>query len=276
MSLVDTIKELKDQLAEEDKKEVENPEIEVEAEEKKEDPKEEAKEEIKEEKKEEPEDKPDANAYQRMRREKAAAEKREQDKDREIESLKAKLAEPKEEKEEREQPAIVPELEEIVIDHRMKQAEKEFTTLESNFKRSNPEYDGVAAEYAMALAQSIKIQNPRLNNNEVAEKTKKTILFKAATFMDKGFDPIEELYHEAKELGFNGNSFKKTEQKQDKEETEVRPDMKKVAENRKKSTGMAATSGKSEGQITKQAAGDFTVAEWKKLPPSEKRRLMYQ
>lgn len=277
MSLDATIKELKEQLAEEDKKEeieevVEEKPEEVKEEEKAEEKKEEpAKEEVKEEVKEE---EPDNNAYRRMRREKAAAEKKAQiaeEKQTALEQELAALKQPKEEVEDKPS-APSPEMDEIVRDHRMVRAEREFQSLENKFKASNPEYDGVAGQYASALAQSIKIQNPRMSNNEIAEKTKETILIKAAKYLNDGFDPIEELYHEAKDLGFTGKSAKKEEPK---EEEEIKPDMKKVAANRAKSTGMAATSGESKGQITKQAASELSVDEWAKLPQAEKRRLLY-
>ena len=105
---------------------------------------------------------------------------------------------------------------------------------------------------------------------QIAEKTKDTILTKAAHYVRDGFNPIEELYHEAKELGCTGKSYAKEESK----EEEIKPDLKKVAENRKRSTGMTSSGGKSEGQMTKLAAAELSVAEWKRLPPSEKARLL--
>ncbi len=279
MSLTETIKELKEQLIEEEKKDAApEPETEGEAAEQKvETPKEEEKkpeveEKPKEEVKEQPkEESPDALAFQRVRREAAAAKRLAEEKETEISELKAKLAAPKEEAVE--QPAVDPEIQSMLQSHRMVQAEKEFMSLESKFASSNPDYHAVSSEYALALAQSIKIQNPRLSSAEVAEETKKAIIVKSANFLNKGFDPIEELYNEAKELGFKGNSFKKETKEEPKEE--IKPDMKKLAENRAKSTGMTASSGESKGQLTKQAAADLTTAEWMKLPKSEKQRLLY-
>ncbi len=281
MSLNETIKELKEQLVEEDKKdaasEVPEKEESDEAAEKKieEDKKEEEKPIIEEKPKEEEkkEESPDALAFQRVRREAAAAKKLADERETEISELRAKLAAPKEESVD--QPAVDPEIQSMLQSHRMVQAEKEFMSLESKFASANPDYHAVSSEYALALAQSIKIQNPRLSSAEVAEETKKAIIVKSANFLNKGFDPIEELYNEAKELGFKGNSFKKEAKEEPKEEKEIKPDMKKLAENRAKSTGMTASSGESKGQLTKQAAADLSVAEWAKLPKSEKQRLLY-
>lgn len=268
MGLQDTIKEIKEQLAEEEK--VENTES---AEEIVEDPKEEISEEKKEEKeapeeKEEVNESPDQLAFQRLRRTAAAAEKRAKELEEEVLALKSKPAQVNETSE---SPAeLTPELQEMVQTHRMSQAEKEFQSLEKKFRGSNPEYDAVASAYGNAIAQSFKIQNPRMGNNEIAEKTKETILKKAANYLNQGFDPIEEIFHEAKELGFTA----KKEVKADTKEEEIKPDMKKVAANRAKSTGMASSSGKSEGILTKQAAADLSTVEWKKLPNAEKRRLL--
>ncbi len=214
------------------------------------------------------EEKEDASAFQRMRRETAAAKKRADD-------AEARLAE----RDKKEEPLLesAPEIElpsdiaEIVETHRLSKAEKEFTQLERKFSSKEKDYEAISSEYAGILATSIKVQNPRMSNIEVAEKTKETILRKAANFLTQGYDPIEELYHEAKELGCTGKSAVKPEPK---EEEEIKPDMKKVAENRKRSAGMAATGGESKGQITKQAAADFTNAEWAKLSKIEKQRLL--
>lgn len=280
MSLEQTIKELKDQIAEEDKEAVEEQQEEATDPEK---PEEEAKtddtsEEKAEEKpeaeaKEEEKEPEDNAAWRKLRREAAAHKKLAEERERENAELRAKLETPKEDTTESAPaaPVITPELEEIIISHRMERAEAEFKAMEDKFRSSAPEYDAVASEYTRALAQSIKVQNPRLSNEQIVQRTKETILYKAAHYIENGFDPIEEMYHEAKELGFTG----KTREEPKEERREVKPDMKKVAANREKSSGMAAAGGKSEGQITKQAAADFTAEQWMKLPADEKRRLMY-
>lgn len=272
MSLKELQEELKEQIKEaeaaEDEKVEEQPEETPEQEEEKETPEKEEIDEPKvEENKEETKEEKNTSdeAFYQLRRDKAAAEKRAAD-------LEAKLAAPKEEIAE-DAPYEDPELKEIKQERIYAKAEREFTSMENEFKRTNPEYGAVAQEYGVALAQSIRIQNPRLSEVEITERTKKTILEKAGSLMSQGYNPIEEMYHQAKELGFTGKSFQKKEEPEAKEE--LRPDMKKVAENRKKSSGMTAGGGESKGQITKQAAVDYTNAEWAKLPAAEKQRLLY-
>ncbi len=263
MSLHEAIEDLKKEIAEK----ADEPEVVEEVEEA---PKEEEPKVEEEPAKEEPkEEKLDDSGYARLRREAAAAKKLANDEAARREAAEAKLA-AIEAPEAVEQTFDDPELEEIRQERRNKRAEREFEALEAKYRRVNPDYDAVAAEYALALAQSIKTQHPRLSNSEIIDKTKETILIKARDDYRAGFDPAEELYHDAKELGITG---KKAEPKVEIVE-ELKPDMEKLAANRKKSAGMAAASGKSEGIMTKQAAADLTVAEWAKLPATEKRRLL--
>lgn len=268
--LLDELKKMKEELAksEEGEKEIEieEPEIE-EVEEPEEPPVEEIKEEIIETPKEE---KLDDAGYARLRRE-AAAEKRR------AELAEKELAELRQAKEPiveaQEQIQFPPEFQTVIEDHRISRAEREFTMLESKVKQDHPEYGAVAAEYAAALYQSFKVQNPRKSDIELSEMTKKSILMKAGEYARAGYEnPVEEMYHEAKELGFTGKSFQKQESPK---EEKLQPDMKKVADNRKRSSGMAASNGRSEGLMTIAAAADLTAAEWARLPIADKRRIMY-
>ena len=281
MSLVNVIEDLKSQLEEEKKKEEET----IQQEEVKEDPAEQPEQKEPEAPKEEEkkveasEEKLDNSAYARMRREKAAAEKRAL----ELESRLNKLEESfNRAPQPVEAPTPVQEdiradtrlSAEIVESHQLQQAEKEFKVLEERFRQDNQNYDAVASEYASALAQSIKLQNPRLTPTEIAERTKRTILVKAADYLTRGFDPIQELYHDAVDLGFTGK--KRAAEVSVEEPKELRPDMKKVAANRERSSGMVAASGHSEGALTPFSAAGMTNAEWKRLPKSEKMKIFEQ
>lgn len=205
----------------------------------------------------------DAAGYAKLRREKAAEKKRADELEAELLRLKA---EPQ--KEEVDSPEIDPDLAEFKRERLVSRAEREFQALESEYLRTNPEYAPIAAEYAKALQTSFKLQNKSLSEAQIMEKTKLHILEKASDYMNKGYNPVEELFHEAKELGFKGIRSEEKEEK-------LAPDMKKVAENRKKSAGMTASSGKTEGILTKEAAAELTSAEWMRLSKSERQRLMY-
>lgn len=281
--LTEAIEELKKEIELADKREAGEPEEEAviepeKAEEKPADKVEEleAKPEVKEEVKVEPKEEIDNAGFARLRREAAADKKRADAAEAKAIALEAKLSVP-DITEETGAPEVSPEVASMLEDHRFKRAEREFQSLESEFSSKQKDYEGVSAEYAMALASSIRIQNPRMSVVDVAEETKKSLLMKAAKYMKDGFNPIEELYHEAKDLGFTGNSYnRKPEPKEEAkvEKEEVIPDMKKLAANRAKSSGMTVASGKSEGQMTKQAASDLPVGEWLKIPLKERQRIM--
>jgi len=278
MSLFEEMEQLKKQiesaeLAEaEEVEEVEESAEESPAEEEAQDPVEAVEEEKKESVVEEKKEETDSAGAARLRREAAAERKKNEALQREIDELRAsqKAAVKDEVEEIASRQETPPEIASLVEEQRIRGAEREFAALEEKFQRTAPDYESVSQQYALALAQSIKIQNPRMSNIEVAEQTKRTLLAKAGDYVRKGYDPIEELYHEAKELGFKAQE-KKAEVAQ---EEELKPDLSKVAKNRAKSTGMAASSGRSEGKLTKAAAADLSVGEWAKLPKEEKRRLL--
>lgn len=281
MSLQEEIENIKAQLAEQENRPEEElqeapvPEEEEIAEGEKEEEPEEKK--AEEEKKEEPlkenKEELDNAGYARLRREAAAEKKRAEALQRELEDLRRAKEKPLEEQQQ-EQAALPPQLRSLIERDQFHQAEQEFSVYESKVKQQNPEYAAVAAEYAQALYQSFKVQNPRKSDIELSDMTKRSILMRAAEFARAGYDnPVEELYYEAKGLGFTGKSLQK-EVPEAKEE-KLQPDLRKLAENRKRSAGMAANNGRSQGLMTQAAAADLSVGEWAKLPAAEKRRIMY-
>lgn len=285
MGLKEEIEKIKGEIGVAEKTEQEAPEEVVEEtfepEEKPEEKVEEKPEEPKEEpKKDEPvEEKQDNAAMAKMRRTAAAAEKRAQDAEARRVEAEAKLAAlhaPTEEVEATPEAPVNPEIEELIHKQRMSKAESEFETFEEKVKAVDPEYADISKEYSLALAQSIRLQNPRMSAKDIAEKTKLTIMEKAANYMKEGFEnPVLELFHEAKELGFTGASMKKKEEPVAEIKEEPKPDMKKLAANRAKSSGMTSTGGKSEGQMTKAyAATELTNDEWMRLPKAEKQRIL--
>lgn len=284
MSLQETLEETKKQLAaaldnEQETKEEVNDEVtedsetgatdaESAEEAVKESDKEEAKkEEVKAEKKEDAKEPTDDAGWARLRREKAAAEKRAQ----EAEEKLQKKAEPNEEKEN----PLDNELLDLIKRNRVEKAEKEFISLEGTFAAATPDYHDVSNGYKEALYHSLRIQNPRKGHGELLDMTKNALLHKAGEYASKGLDPILEMYEEARSLG-----FKKVE-KQVKEEVETkeekkRPDLDNVARNKARNAGMAAAQGAKQGggQITAEAASTMTTQEWSKIPQAERMRII--
>lgn len=280
MSLSEALEELRNKLkegeAQEEEKELEE---ETEAEEEAEAESEEEKS-AEPEPKEEPkpeEEKLDNAAYARLRREAAAAKKAAEEEAAKRIALEQELEKQRAGSDDLESDSLSvdDDLREMLEARKLQKAAQEFQALESSFAKTAPDYAAVSAEYAQALFNSLRIQNPRAPESAILEQAQKTILYKAAVFAREGFNPIEELYHEAKELGFTGKSVKQEEPEQE-SKSAPKPDMKKVAANRARSAGMAAGSGKSEGSLTKEfAATQMTIGEWQKLPPEEKKRLMF-
>ncbi len=198
-------------------------------------------------------------AYAKMRRENKAL--------REQLAQAQKAREPVEESQE-EQAPLPPILNEIVTNHYLQKAGQEFNQLENEFKKVQADYEGVANSYKQALFNSNYIQNPSLSQSELVDITNRQLLLKANAFQKRGLDPIEELYEEAKSLGFKAQEIQETEET-------TRPDMAKVAANRQRNAGTAGAKGRGGVAVmTQAAAADLPVSEWKKLPIAERQRLM--
>lgn len=233
-----------------------------------EEPAEEPKEEPKVEDTKEPEEPLDNAGYARLRRERQAAERRAEELERQLEAERAKKAETTDTEE---TVALPPELLSIVERDQIERATRDFQVLEEKFRAKNPEYDDIAQQYTSALAYSLKVQNPRLSNTEIMERAKVEILKRAGAYLRDGFDPIEEMFHDAKEMG-----FKPRAKEESVEEKPLKPDMKKVAENRAKSPGTAAAGGgDAKGNMTmKYAVENLTLADFSKMSDAEIAQMM--
>lgn len=275
MSILDELEDLKKQAGEIDKDNLsegddlpeeiveegveEEPEVEEEV---KEEPKEEPKEEVKEEKL-------DDSAYARIRRELAAEKKRVA----ELEAANKEEPDPNE--------VINAELIDVIEERRRQKAELEFSRLEQGFAQITPGYEdtedavGIASQYKMAVYNSIRTAHPRLSHMELLDKTKETLLKKAGTYLNQGFDPIEEMYHDAVALGIKPQARQKPEVV---EEGEVlKPDLSKVAANKRRNAGMAAAKGASKGaEASIEFVANGGVQEWLKLSPEQKKAYFAQ
>lgn len=224
------------------------------------------------------EDKPvDESSYGRLRREKAAAKRRADALEEEVAKLKEQLNAPKAVETVDYEPQSIElpqDIQEMRHERMRSKAESEFMGIEKQFMAKTADYEDVSKQYTIALAQSIRVQNPRLSMDKVADMTKEQILKKASVYFGEGLDPAEELYHEAKELG-----FKALPKEPPKVETETpeepKVDLDKLAANKKRNAGMAGSNGRGAGgQVTMRAAADFTPREWAALPKDEKKRLL--
>lgn len=218
------------------------------------------------------EEKPDDAAFARLRREAAASKKRALLLEEENNALKTPATAAPTEIATQE---ISPEVAEMLQDHRITKAEREFQTFEMQAKRKFPDFEEVTRAYTEALFGSLKVQNPRMSNMDIADRTKRIMLEKAGNFLNEGFEnPVEEMYQEAKELGFKAKPIAAPAKE---EEKEAKPDMGKVAANRKRNAGTAASSGESKTDLSAASImrnGMPTNAEWMKMSAPQKAAIL--
>lgn len=219
---------------------------------------------VKEEPNAAPKEELDASGYARLRimeRENAALKKQ-------MEDLKTRPAEPVEQPEQQ-GIELPPVLLDIVKEHQFNAAGAEFTELENNFRRIAPDYDDVSNAFKSDLFHSVRIQNPRMSQDQVLKETNRQILMKASVYASKGMDPIQEMYEDAKALGYKARP---KEEPKPEPEKEIKPDLDKIAANKNRNAGMAATNGGRGGQpqMTLQTAASIPPGEWAKMSRDEK------
>lgn len=215
-----------------------------------------------EEEKEAEEEKEPTNAdFARMRREKAAAEKR-------AAELEERLAAKDTDEGEEENPDAAL-IQDVIQDRKRQAARDHLATFEDDFRKQVKDYDQIAGAYAQQIARSIYVNNPRLSEREIVKRTEDTLLERAADYYNKGMNPVEEIYNDALNLG-----IKPQEEKEEKKEEARKPDLDTVAKNKKRSAGMAGTKGKGTGPVeTKEALADMPLSEFAKIPAHELERI---
>lgn len=146
----------------------------------------------------------------------------------------------------------------------------DFTTRENQFKAVTPDYEDVGSFGVNVIASSLRVLNPAMSNKELGETVQELILQKAAAYERQGLNPVQALYQEARAYGYQP----KTAQNQDHITTEApRPNLGKVAENKKKSSGMSNTGGNGQSTPTNDVVLNMTNAERMKLTESDWERL---
>jgi len=271
MGLIETKKELEEQIAalsaEESQDDVQE-DIQEETE-KVEDPaKEETTEEtpVEETKEEEPKQELTDSDYARLRREARALKKKLQDEQEARAQLESRINRIENgDFEEVEAPQKAPDP--------WAEAEQGFVALEKGFLQTKApaDYEDVSKVMMANMIDTVQRQNPRMQPQDVVNQAKKIILQKASNYLQEGFDPIEELYYEAKEI----SERIKPEPQKEPEKKVLRPDLDKVQANKARSANMIGAKGSGDGRMTLQhAVTSLSNAEWIKLPIEERERIM--
>jgi len=224
--------------------------------------------EVKEEPKPEVKEELDDAGHARLRRERAAEKKRAD----ELEAENQRLRNPPKEDDGEE---VNPIIAKVYNRIQYEEAGREFASREEQFKQNAPaDFEDVANQYKAAVYHKIRIDNPDLSHADLLEATNKDLLMKASNYLNEGFNPIEEMYHAAKKLGFK--AIPKEEPKPEPEEKkDLKPDLSKVAANRARNAGTAgaAASGSGGGQLTAAVAADMPAKDWAKLSPEQKKAV---
>jgi len=150
-------------------------------------------------------------------------------------------------------------------------AVQEFKAIEADFKASVSDFDQVADHFNGKIAESISNLEPHLTPEQVMVKVKDRVLRMAGEYVRQGLNPAEELYHLSKER----YGYKAPVDDGEEEPAPKKPDLSKVAANRKRNAGTAGAKGSgSMPQLTREVAADMPVHEWAALSADEKRRLL--
>ncbi len=144
----------------------------------------------------------------------------------------------------------------------------ELKSFETSYAAAAPDYNDASNHLKAMIATSIKLLDPAITPEELAKKTVKTYLTRAAVAMRDGINPAQALYNQALQVG-----YRKTVKEEAKEEE--KNNFAKVAENKKKSAGMIGTGGGSKPNTTAKAAATMSNGEFSRLDPVELERLMY-
>jgi len=222
-------------------------------------------------------------SYARLRREKAEAVKRAKEYEERLKALEERVSKPQEVEQKDAEPDVkkdpvawlewndrqnkseIAQLKESIQKEQkakqeaeiIEQAKLEFTTYESQFAPTVKDYEDVAQFMFRRVAESLAVVNPSLSQQDLVDATQRHILQLAANYHAQGLNPAEELYFDAKDkFGYKA-----------KEEApkEVKRDLTKVANNRRRNAGMASVTGGSQPQVTKEMAAKMSIAEFAQL-----------
>ncbi len=251
-----------------------------------------------------PEEKPDSAAFLAMRRDKAAAEKRAKLAEDQLRAREAAALQPRREEAPKApapansepDPNLDPEAhlrwslsktqselkeikernaksDKIERDKQVRAgAIKAYQDYEKEFIPQTKDYTEVTKFGVAQITNSIRIMNPKLEGEELQEAVLRQCLRLAAQAEAEGHNPAEHLYHMVKnQWGYQPPA---PEPEAKPEEEKLRPSIKSIAANKKKTAGSLAHGGKSgNNPISKEAFANMGFAEVARLSAKDLREL---
>lgn len=145
---------------------------------------------------------------------------------------------------------------------------RELQGYEQEAANAFPDY-AEAANYAKSMiAASIKLLNPSISNQELAEQTLNKYAMHAAIALNNKKHPGQAIYESAAAWG-----YKKAEPEKPKITIETKTPLATLAANKKKSTGMSGSGGSGKSEIGNDELMKMSNAERMKLTPTDWARL---
>lgn len=177
-----------------------------------------------------------------------------------------------------------------LYEENLKVARDEFSGFEQQFQTREDAKDYVdVANYAVAaIAQSIRIMNPGFTQQQVAQQAELQLLKRAGAYQKAGHaNPIEALYHEVKNTwGYQpkapaaadppageGEDGQPRGDDGKFEKKPLKPSLKQIADNKKKSASSMTPGGKSGNTpLTRDGLLKGGLSEWARLTPEQLRQ----
>ena len=152
-----------------------------------------------------------------------------------------------------------------------------FERYENDFKAATPDYEPVTQFGVNILANSIRTLNPHLKGAALADAVQRQILRLAGQAEAQGHNPAEYLYHQAMSWGYQpAAEGKKNEEPPKEAENKQKPSIKNISEHKKKSASSMEGGGRNgKPPLSREAVLDksFGLQDFARLTPAELKEL---
>ena len=158
---------------------------------------------------------------------------------------------------------VIPAVQQTQQDRMIQAAKMEMESIESSYKANAPDYDQAKSYIKDKMASGIRLLQPGMTDAQVNHLVDQRLLGMASEWARGGLNPAEELHYLAEDQGFAPSQTKDDAKK------DLKPDLSKVAENRKRNAGTAGASGAGRRvESPQEVATD--VVKFARLKPAER------
>lgn len=140
---------------------------------------------------------------------------------------------------------------------------KSLQRIEAEFAKDKPDYADVREHLYASIAQSARISNPFVPQDQLSDIVSQQLLWLARRADAQGYNPIEYLYHKSKEWGYQPKAPEPA-----KVEEPAKATLKTIADNKKKSVSSLTAGGKgSPAPLSRDALKSMKFSDVTKLSP---------